>query len=115
MPYLSRFSPVRAVRDLRVFLAARQPHELYFLVAAMAITGFLIYAFAHDSYVEPVYRPQITYVQQWSLDRTDAEIRAQQAIDEPIKQRRLAEQRRAQEARQAQFKRVDKAMERWGF
>jgi hypothetical protein len=115
MRYLSRFSPVRAYRDLRFFLATRQPHEMWFLVAAMAITGFLIYAFAKDSHFEPVYRPQITYVEQWPLSRTDAEIRAQQAIDEPIKQRRLKAEREAREARQREFKKVDDAMERWGL
>jgi len=115
MRYFSRFSPLRAGRDLRFFLASRQPHELWFLVAAMSITGFLIYAFAHDSYVEPVYRPQITYVQQWSADRTDAQIKAQQAVDEPVKQRALAERRRAEDARRAEFKKMDDAMSRWGL
>ena len=115
MRYFSRFSPVRAVRDLRFFLASRQPHELWFLMAAMGITGFLIYAFYRDSYVEPVYRPQITYVQQWSADRTDAEIRAQQAIDEPVKQRRLAEQRAAEEKQRASFKKLDDQLTKWGI
>ena len=41
MRFFSRFSPVIAYRDLRFFLGSRQPHELWFLVAAMAITGFL--------------------------------------------------------------------------
>jgi len=115
MRYLGRFSPVVAIRDLRFFLSHRQPHEMWFLVASLSVTGFLIYAFAHDSYVEPVYRPQITYVQNWELTRTDAEIRAQQAIDEPIKQRRLAAQRKAREERQAGFKKVNDAMTRWGL
>lgn len=115
MRYLSRFAPVAAYRDLRFFLASRQPHEMWFLAASLAVTGFLIYAFAHDSYVEPVYRPQITYVQNWELSRTDAEIRAQQAIDEPVKQARLTEQRKAREARQAGFKKVDDAMTKWGL
>lgn len=115
MRYLSRFSPLVAIRDLRLFLAARQPHELWFLIAAMGITGFLIYAFAHDSYVEPEYRPKIIYVEQWPASRTDAEIRAQQAIDAPIKRRRLAEQRAAEAAKRAEFKKVDDAMTRWGL
>jgi len=115
MRYLSRFSPVVAIRDLRLFLASRRPQELWFLFAAIAVTGFLIYAFAHDSYAEPVYRPQITYVEQWPLSRTDAEIRAQQAVDAPAKRRRVAEERRAREARQAGFKKVDEAMTKWGL
>jgi hypothetical protein len=115
MRYLSRFSPVAAYRDLRFFFSSRQPHEMWFLVASLCVTGFLIYAFAHDSYMEPVYRPKITYVQQWELTRTDAEIRAQQAIDEPIKQARLAAERKAREARQAEFKKMDDAMSKMGL
>jgi hypothetical protein len=115
MRYFSRFSPVAAYRDLRFFLGSRRPHEMWFLAASLAVTGFLIYAFARDSYVEPVYRPQITYVQNWELTRTDAEIRAQQAIDEPIKQARLKREREAREAKQAAFKKVDDAMTRWGL
>ena len=115
MGFFGRFSPVRAYRDLRVFLAQRQPYELGFLALAMAITGFLIYAFAHDSYAEPVYRPDIVYVEQWPANRTDAEIVAQQKIDEPIRQQQLAEQRKLEEARRASFRRIDKQLESWGL
>lgn len=115
MGYFSRFSPVRAIRDLRFFLAQRQPYELGFLALAMAITGFLIFAFMHDSYEEPVYRPNIIYVQQWRADRTDAQIIAQQKIDEPIRQKELAEQRKADEERRAGFRRLDEKLKRWGL
>ncbi|HEX8555755.1 MAG TPA: hypothetical protein VF695_13700 [Sphingomonas sp.] len=115
MRYFSRFSPRVAYHDLRFFLGLRQPHELWFLVAAMAITGFLIFAFFKDSYVEREYRPQITYVQQWPADRTDAQIRAQQAIDGPIKRAALAEQRAAEAKRRAEFKKVDDALTKWGI
>ena len=50
MGSFSRFSPVRAYRDLRLFLRGRQPYELGFLALAMLVTGFLIYAFSKDSY-----------------------------------------------------------------
>ena len=115
MGYFGRFSPVRAYRDLRFFLGTRQPYELGFLVLAMAVTGFLIYAFMRDSYQEKVYRPNIVYVEQWRVDRTDAEIIAQQKIDEPIRQQALAEQRKADEERRAGFKRLDDKLKRWGL
>lgn len=115
MGFFSRFSPVRAYRDLRFFLSLRQPYELGFLVLAMAITGFFVYAFAYDSSIEPVYKPNIIYVEQWRADRTDAEIIAQQKIDEPIRQKALAEQRKADEERRAAFQRVDKKLEAWGL
>jgi hypothetical protein len=115
MGFFSRFAPVRAYRDLRFFLAQRQPYELGFLVLAMAITGFFIYAFLHDSSIAPTYRRNVVYVEQWTLDRTDAQIRAQQKIDEPIKQKRLAQERKFDDERRASFRRLDKKLESWGL
>lgn len=115
MQFFARFSPVRAYRDLRLFLASRETYELGFLALAITITGFLIYAFERDSTVPPVYHRDIIYVQQWRADRTDDEIRAQQKIDAPLKAKRLAEEKAEQEARRAQFKKVDDAMARWGM
>ena len=115
MQFLSRFSPVRAYKDLRGFLASRQPYELGFLALAMLITGFFIYAFAHDSSVQPAYKPDIVYVEQWPLSRTDAEIRAQQKVDAVAKTERLAEQRRRDEERQASFKRLDDSLKKYGL
>jgi hypothetical protein len=115
MGFFSRFSPVTAYRDLRLFLGSRQPHELWFLVAAVMITGFLVYAFARDSYAEPVYKPNIVYVEQWPADRTDAQIRAQQKIDAPIKAKAMAEKKAREEALRAQFKRLDDKMTAMGL
>jgi len=115
MSFFSRMSPLRAYKDLRDFLATRERYELGFLALAMGITGFLVYAFAHDSYVEPVYKRDIVYVQQWSADRTDAQIRAQQAIDAPIKAKQMAEAQAAREKKQAEFKKVDDQLSRWGL
>jgi len=115
MDFLRRFAPGRAYRDLRLFLATRQPYELGFLALAVAVTGFFVFAFAHDSAVPKVYRPDIIYVEQWPLTRTDAEIRAQQKIDGAAKTRRLAEQAEAEKERQASFKRLDDRLKRYGF
>lgn len=115
MDFFGRMSPLRAYRDLRLFLAGRETYELGFLAAAMLITGFFIYAFAKDSAVEPTYKRDIVYVQQWRADRTEAQIRAQQAIDAPIKAKAMAEQKAAQEKRQAGFKKMDDALSRWGL
>ncbi len=115
MQFFARFSPVRAYRDLRLFLASREPYELGFLALAIAITGFVIYAFEKDSTVAPVYHRDIVYVQQWRADRTDADIRAQQKIDAPLKAKRIADEQAELEARRAQFRKVDDAMTRWGL
>ena len=104
-----------AYRDLRFFLGNRQPHELWFLIAALMVTSFLVYAFARDSYAEPVYKPNIIYVEQWPADRTDAQIVAQQKIDAPIKAARLAEQKKREEETRASFKRLDDKLKAMGI
>ncbi|MDY0960056.1 MULTISPECIES: hypothetical protein [unclassified Sphingomonas] len=115
MSFFGRFSPVRAIRDLRFFLSQRHPYELVFLMIAVGITGFFIYAFARDDYVPVPYRPDIIYVEQWPADRTDAQIRAQQKIDYVKKKQELAEVKAAEEQRRAEFKKVDDALTKWGF
>ena len=115
MNFFGRFFPFRAYQDLRLFLAQRQPYELGFLVLAMALTGFFIFAFARDSHVEPAYKPNIIYVQQWRADRTDAQIRAQQMIDQAAKQKRLAEQKTEQDKKRAEFQRLDNQLDKWGI
>ncbi|MEH3035305.1 MAG: hypothetical protein PGN23_02245 [Sphingomonas adhaesiva] len=115
MTFLSRMSPVRAWSDLRYFLTTRERHEWWFLVAAIAVTLFLIYAFAKDSYMEKEYKPQIVYVQQWRLDRTDAQIVAQQKIDQVKKDAELAELKKRQDATRASFKRLDDKLTKMGI
>jgi hypothetical protein len=115
MSFFGRFSPVRAIRDLRLFLSQRQPYELVFLMIAVGITGFFIYAFARDDYVPVPYKPDIIYVEQWPADRTDVQIKAQQKIDYVKKKERLAEEKAAKDQRQAEFKRVDDALNKWGI
>ena len=115
MQFFARLSPLRAFQDLRVFLAQRQPYELGFLVLAMAITGGLVWVFVKDSYREPVYKPEIIYVEQWTLNRTDAEIRAAQVVDKAKKDKRLAEEKAFDDKKRAQFKKLDDQMTKWGL
>lgn len=115
MQFFARMSPLRAVRDLRLFLHQRQKHELIFLFLSVLLTGLLLIGFAKDSKVEKVYRPEIIYVQQWRLDRTDAEIIAQQAIDAPIKQKQIDEENRRRAELRASFQRAEDKLKKWGL
>lgn len=115
MSYLARFSPFRAIRDLRVFLAQRQPYELGFLALAVVITMLLIAGFIHDSYEPPVYRKTVVYVQQWPADRSEDEILAQQKIDQVAAHARKAEIERQQKQRQAEFKKLDDRLKAMGL
>lgn len=113
--YLSRFSPFRAVRDLRMFLSHRQPYELGFLALSIVITTLLIAGFVKDSRIEREYQREIQYVDNWKLDRTDAEIVAKQKVDQVERDKRIAEYEKRVAERQAAFKRVDDSMSRWGL
>lgn len=115
MGMFSRFSPLAAYRDLRFFLGNRQPHQLWFMIAALGVTSFLILAFVKDSYVEPEYHRNIVYVEQWPADRTDAQIVAQQKIDAPAKTKALAEQKKREDETRASFKRLDDKMTAMGL
>ena len=113
---LRRFmSPTKAYRDLRAFLSRRQPHQMVFATLAVALTAFFVFEIAHDAHYEAVYRPNIIYVQQWRADRTEAQILAQQKIDQAAKDKRQAEIDRALALRRSQFKKVDDALKKYGI
>lgn len=116
MTFLRFFNPVAAIRDLRIFLSGRQRHELIFGFLALATTIVVVTAFFYDT--DDLKRPwkrDIVYVQSWPLDRSLAEIRAQQKIDEPKKKAEQEKLEALQKQRQAQFKKVDDALNRWGL
>ena len=116
MSFFSRFSPLGAVRDLRAFLAQREKYELLFFTLAIGITGIVLFVFLRDANTIKVpYRPEIIYVQQWRADRTDAQIIAQQKIDQIEKDKRIAEQKAAQAKLQAQYKKIDDHLKALGI
>lgn len=115
MAFFSRMSPIRAINDLRSYLASRPPYEVVFLGIAILITAFFIYLFARNDYAPPPYRPNIIYVEQWPLNRSDAEIRAAQVVTQKNKDMRLAKEKAAQQQRQAEFKKLDDALTKWGL
>lgn len=113
--FFSRFSPFRAIRDLRLFLSQRHPYELGFLALAIMITTLLIAGFIKDSRVEKAYQRDIIFVENWRADRSDADIRARLAKDAPIEARNREETQRRIEQRKAEFKRYDDALKKWGI
>lgn len=115
MRILRHLSPLRGYRDLRAFLSERHPHQWGFLALAVTMTGLWIWAFVHDSHFERPYHREIQYVQDWRLDRTDEEIRAQQKIDEAERQRGYAELEARRAKVRADFKKLDDGMTAWGL
>jgi hypothetical protein len=115
MSFLRTISPLRAYRDLRQFLGQRKPYELVFFVLAITVTWTIMLAIASNSKVEKVYRPNIVYVEQWSANRTDAEIVAQQKIDGPKEKAAAEAFKRQQEETQASYKRLDDKLKKYGL
>lgn len=74
-------SPKRAWADLRDYLAEGRRHKVLFLLLAVAMTWVIIWGFLLDSKTNTAPGRKIIYIQNWSEDRTDAEIIAQQKID----------------------------------
>jgi hypothetical protein len=115
MAFLKTLSPIRAIRDLRFFLATRKRHELGFMALALALTLLILWAFVKDSSFEKPYERNIIYVEQWPITRTDAQIKAQQKIDQAKRNIERAELEKRRQKRQAEFKRLDDKLESWGF
>jgi hypothetical protein len=114
--YFSRFNPLVAIRDLRVFLSHREKHELWFGVLAIVLTTLLLAGFVVDSRVQREYKPpEVMFVKSWSLDRSDQEIIAQQKLDMIEADKRVAAWRKAQLERQQQFKRLDDQLKSVGL
>lgn len=116
MSFLTRFSPLRAVGDLRRFLAQRAKYELGFFALSLTITGIVLFAFLRDTNdIKRPYQPTIVYVEQWPLSRTDAQIRAQQKIDQFEKDKRLADEQAQRAKLQAQYKKLDDHLKALGL
>ena len=115
MKFFRHLNIFRAIRDLRVFLAQESPHKLGFALLSVVLFGALLVGFTIDSHEEPVYHREITYVQQWPANRTDAEIIAQQKIDAPIEAKRKADEDARAKATQDGFKRMNDRLEKLGI
>jgi len=107
LPPLSRPSVI--ARDLRIFLFGDRRYKLVFATLAVAVTSLLVTMLIIESWwgVEPQGK-QIVYAQDFPANRTDAEIIAQQKIDQKIVDKARAERRAA-------FQRLDDAMTRHGL
>jgi hypothetical protein len=115
MEFLSRFSPLRAYRDLRRFMATRKRHELWLLIPSFLITMFVVFSLQHDFFTKPAYKREILYVKSWPLTRSEAEIHAQQIIDRAERMKAEAELEKQRKERQRQFKKVDDKLKSWGI
>jgi hypothetical protein len=115
MSFFTRFNPVRAVQDVRLYFHRRGPIELAFVGGALLGTSVIIGLFIIDTPPVPKKEVDIIYFKQWNAGRTDAEIIAQQKKDKPEEDARRARIRDAQLKHQAELKRLDDNLKSWGL
>ena len=92
-----------AFRDLGAFMRQRSPEQLIGASLALLSTVIIVILFLVDSKVNTAPPAQIVYVDSWSANRTDAEIAAQQEVDQQKKREAEAEKRRQYQKLEKQF------------
>ncbi|MEO7178349.1 MAG: hypothetical protein ABIW83_05855 [Allosphingosinicella sp.] len=108
MPLPRPASPRALWADIRAFTSERRPHQWVAAALAIAIPAAIIFIFYLDGNTNIMPGPQLIYVESWPASRTDAQIKAEQKIDQAARDKFRKE-------RQAQFKRLDEKLERLGI
>lgn len=108
MPLPRPASPRALWADIRAFTSERRPYHWVALALAIAIPLGIVVIFVLDGRTNIMPGPQIIYVESWPANRSDEQIKAEQKIDQAARDK-------AKKERQAEFQRIDDALERYGF
>jgi hypothetical protein len=95
--------PRAALADLRAFMRQRSREQFIGAALAILVTMIIIIEFLVDSKINTAPPPRIVYAESWKADRTDAEIIAQQKIDQ-------AKRDAAAKEKQRQFQKLEKEL-----
>ena len=96
-------SPREALRDLVAFLRQRSREQVIGGSLALLVTAIIVIEFLVDANFGTAPPPQITYVQLYSSNRTDADIIADQKKEQAAKQA-------AQKEQQRQYQKLEKLL-----
>lgn len=96
-------SPRAALRDLAAFLRQRSREQVLGAMMAVLVTTIILIIFFVDSKINTAPPPRIVYVEQYSANRTDAEIIADQKTHQAEREARAKE-------RQRQFQKLEKQL-----
>lgn len=88
-------SPRAALRDLKALISQRGREQIWGLIMALLVTAIILVIFTIDPKVNTAPPPQVIYVENYKADRTDADIKADQAKDS-AKRKALKEEKRRQ-------------------
>ena len=106
---LPRPSSPRALwADTRAFFSGRSRHHLVAAAIAILMPAAMILLFYTDGRTNIAPKPQIIFVESWTADRTDEQIKADQV-------KHQAEREAKQKERQRQFKALDERLEKMGI
>ena len=95
--------PRAAFADLRAFMRQRGREKVIGGALAILVTTIIVIEFLVDSKINTAPPPTVVYVDSWRADRTDAEIVAQQKIDQ-------AKRDAAAKEKQRQFQKLEKQL-----
>jgi len=96
-------SPRALLSDLRAFARERSKVQWIAALVAIVMPIVIIAGFIKDAQTNIVPKEQIVFVDSWSANRTDAEIKADQVKRENERKAAMAE-------RQRQFKKLEKRL-----
>lgn len=96
-------SPRAALRDLAAFLRHRSREQVIGGSLALLVTAIIVIEFLVDANFGTAPPPQITYVQLYPANRTDADIKADQKKDQAAKEA-------AQKEQQRQYQKLEKIL-----
>jgi hypothetical protein len=108
MPLPRPASPRALWADIRAFTAERRSHHWVALALAIAMPIAIIVIFVMDGRTNIMPGPQLIYVESWPANRTDAQIKAEQKIDQAARDK-------FKKQRQADFQRIDNTLESYGL
>jgi hypothetical protein len=93
-------SPRAAIADLLAFMRHSSHEQRIGAALALLVTAIIVIEFLVDAKIGTAPPPQVTYVDLYSSNRTDAEIIADQKKDQAAKEA-------AQKERQRQFQKLE--------
>ncbi len=89
--------------DLFAFMRQRSREQVIGALLALLVTTIIVIEFFIDSKINTAPPPTIVYAESWQANRTDAEIVAQQKVDQ-------AKRDAAAKEKQRQFKELEKQL-----
>ncbi len=96
-------SPRAAFADLKAFLGQRSREQVIGAALAVLVTTIIVIEFIVDAQINTAPPPRIVYVDSWSVNRSDAEIIADQKKDQAKRHAAIEERKRQFQKLENQF------------